>query len=304
MLYRRTIIYPQDGYFKEMSEATPRPKNNVRIHILLFLATLLTATVAGAEWSGKNPFTSVHGFLSGFPFSLALLSILSVHEFAHYFSARYWNIKVTLPYFIPAPLFPIGTLGAVIRIKSSIPNRKALVDVGSSGPIAGFIVAVAVSLVGLHMSEITTVPVEKTTLPLILGEPLIFKILGYLVFGTVPENAEVFLHPVAFAGWLGIFVTAINLIPVGQLDGGHVLFAFSPRIHELLRRIRIPLLILMGITFWEGWYVWAALSLLFGRSHPYPNRMEHAVGPMRIIMAYFSLLIFVLCITPTPFSIG
>ena len=302
MNYRRTIFFPGDGYFNDVSSQEPRYRNNLRIHVILFLATVLTTTAVGAIMSGHNPFTSIAGFMGGIPFSLTLLCILGVHEFAHYFSARRWHISVTLPYFIPAPFLPIGTFGAVIRMKSSIPNRKALVDVGASGPIAGFIVAIAASMIGLHLSEVT--PLSGNTSGLILGESLIFKFMSFLVFGKLPENTDVMLHPIAFAGWIGLFVTALNLIPIGQLDGGHVLFALSPRAHELLRKIRIPLLLLMGLTLWEGWYVWAVLSLFFGRNHPYPNRMEYSIGPLRTIFAVTALILFVLCITPTPIKAG
>lgn len=302
MNYRRTIFYPEDGYFSDAPEQELRHTNTIRTHIILFLATVLTTTAVGAIMSEHNPFTSITGFMSGFPFSITLLGILGVHEFAHYFSARKWHISVTLPYFIPAPFLPIGTFGAVIRMKSSIPSRKALVDVGASGPIAGFIVAIAASIVGLHLSKVTMA--TGTSTGYILGESLLFKFLSYLVLGKLPENANVSLHPVAFAGWIGLFVTALNLIPLGQLDGGHVLFALSPRIHELLRKIRLPLLLLMGLTFWEGWYVWAVLSLFFGRNHPYPNRMEYSIGPVRTSLAVTALIIFILCITPTPIKVG
>ena len=302
MHYRRTIFYPGDGYFSDPAEQEFHHRNNLKIHIILFLATVLTTTVVGAIMAGHNPFTSIKGFIGGFPFSLTILGILGVHEFAHYFSARRWKINVTFPYFLPAPFLPIGTFGAVIRMKSPIPNRKALVDVGASGPIAGFIVAIAASMIGLRYSEVATTVGHENGF--ILGESLMFKFMSYLVFGKLPENADVTLHPVAFAGWIGLFVTALNLIPLGQLDGGHVLFALSPRTHELLRKIRIPLLLLMGLTFWEGWYVWAVLSLFFGRNHPYPNRMEYSIGPVRIFIAVTALVIFVLCITPTPIKAG
>ena len=299
------MIYPGDGYFQDVSNEGLKPKNSHRLHIILFLSTFLTTTVVGALFmAGKNPFTSVSGFMSGLPFSLTLLGILGVHEFAHYFSARYWKINVTLPYFIPLPLPPIGTMGAVIRMKSSLPNRKALVDVGSSGPIAGFIVAVIASAVGLSLSEISMVSGPELGDSLLLGESLIFKFISYLVLRDLPADAVIHLHPVAFAGWVGLFVTALNLIPIGQLDGGHILFAFSPRVHELLRRLRFPLLILMGITLWEGWYVWAVFSLLFGRSHPYPNRMEYTIGPARTAMGIVSFLVFILCMTPIPVMVG
>ncbi|MBN1293260.1 MAG: site-2 protease family protein [Candidatus Latescibacteria bacterium] len=305
MQYRRIIIRPEDGYFKNVDDVIPLKRPSYRIHILLFTATVFTTTAVGAIMSGSNPFTSFQGFFEGFPFSLTLLCILGVHEFGHYFTARFWKIQVTLPYFIPAPFLPIGTFGAVIRMKSSIPSRKALVDVGVSGPLAGFIIALVASYFGLLWSEIDLTPAKDSTYPMMmLGESLIFKALGFIVHGNLPHDAVINLHPVAYAGWLGLFVTALNLIPLGQLDGGHVLFALSPRIHELFRRLRLPVLVLMGITFWYGWFVWAVLSFVFARNHPYPDYMESDIGLMRTCLSITALIIFILCFTPTPIKVG
>ena len=304
MRYRRIIIHPGDGYFNDYVETAPQKQANYRLHIVLFLLTVLTTTAVGAIMSGSNPFTSLQGFTDGFPFSFTLLCILGVHEFAHYFTARNWKIQVTLPYFIPAPFLPIGTFGAVIKMKSSIPSRKALVDVGVSGPIAGFIVAVIACIVGLSWSDINYVVPDNTAGSFILGEPLIFKFLSSVLFGELSDQAWINLHPVAYAGWLGLFVTALNLIPLGQLVGGHVLFALSPRIHELFRKLRFPILIFMGITLWYGWFVWAVFSLVFARNHPYPDRMESHVGPERMFLAIAALIIFILCFIPTPVKVG
>ncbi len=305
MLYRRTIIRPADGYFKEVSELQTPRKETIRINIYLFLATIFTTMAAGAVIATeRNPFSSLDVFLQGLPFSVTILSILGIHEFAHYFAAKYWGISVTLPYFIPAPVLPLGTFGAVIKMKSSIPNRKALIDVGASGPIAGFIVSIIACVMGLKLSQ--AVPVESLgdEIGYILGESLMFKFLSYISLEAVPENSVIILHPVAFAGWIGLFVTALNLIPIGQLDGGHVLFALSPRIHGLFRRIRIPVLILMGLSFWSGWYVWAVLSLLFGRAHPYPDRMDLNIGLIRTVIAVAAIIIFLICIMPTPIRVS
>ena len=299
MLYRKIIINPNDGFFKDYRKVDTR-RNSYQINIFLFITTLITTTAVGSVMAEANPFTGIKGFLMGLPFSITLLSILGIHEFGHYFAARYWKVHVTLPYFIPAPFPPIGTFGAVIKMKSSIPNRKALIDVGAAGPIAGFIVAVAACIIGLNMSEIVPPRVSESIISIPLGESLIFKFLDYIILGPLPENVNVMLHPVAFAGWLGLFVTALNLIPFGQLDGGHIMFALSPRIHELLRRIRIPLLLLMGLTFWIGWYIWAMILLFIGRPHPYPDHMDTEIGTFRKIIALISIIIFILCIMPVP----
>jgi membrane-associated protease RseP (regulator of RpoE activity) len=299
MLYRRIIIDAKNGFFKDYGAETAK-RSPYRTNIILFIATLISTTVMGALMTGANPFTSFSGLAKGLPYSLTILSILGVHEFGHYFAARYWKVRATLPYFIPFPFSAVGTMGAVIKLKSSIPNKKALIDIGAAGPIAGFVVAVAASAIGLHMSEIVAVQPSESVLYLPLGESLLFKSLSFFIIGTLPENTDVMLHPVAFAGWLGLFVTALNLIPFGQLDGGHIMFAISPRLHELFRKIRIPLLLLMGLTFWTGWYVWAVLMLFFGSAHPNPDNIYTEIGPLRKVIAVTATIIFILCMIPAP----
>lgn len=303
MNYRRIIINPSDRFFTDYTVRAV-PKSSVRIHVILFIATFLTTTGVGSIMAGGDPFSGLGGFARGLPFSVTLLAILGIHEFGHYFVARYWRINVTLPYFIPFPFLPIGTFGAVIKMKSSIPNRKALIDVGAAGPIAGFVVAVAASIIGLGMSEIAPLGLSGNHETIIFGESIIFKFLAWIVLGSLPENADVMLHPVAFAGWIGLFVTALNLIPIGQLDGGHIMFSLSPKIHELLRRLRIPILLLMGLTFWVGWYVWAFILLLVGRSHPYPDYMNPTIGLSRKIIAILAIIIFIISFMPVPVKMG
>jgi len=303
MLYRKIIIKPSDGYFQDYSPVNPK-KGSLSTHVILFIATLITTTVVGAIMAGANPVTSPLGIARGLPFSLTLLTILGIHEFGHYFAARSWKIDVTLPYFIPAPFIPIGTFGAVIKMKSTIPNRKALIDVGATGPVAGFVVSIIACVVGLHMSSFGQFKPDELSGNLLLGESLIFRLLGYLVHGSVPDSEILTLHPVAFAGWLGLFVTALNLIPIGQLDGGHILFALSPRIHEFIRRLRLPILLLMGVTFWSGWYLWAVILFFIGGPHPYPDYMDSRIGVFRRILAISTLAIFVLCIIPAPVKTG
>ena len=299
MLYRRIIIDAKKSYFKDYG-AEAAKRSPYRTNIILFIATLISTTVMGAVMTGANPFTSFSGLAKGLPYSLTILTILGFHEFGHYFAARFWKVRATLPYFIPFPFSAVGTMGAVIKLKSPIPNKKALIDIGAAGPIAGFVVALAASAIGLHMSEIVTAQASDSVLYLPLGESLLFKALSYFIIGRLPENTDVMLHPVAFAGWLGLFVTALNLIPFGQLDGGHIMFALSPRLHELLRKIRIPLLLLMGLTFWVGWYIWAVLMLFFGGAHPQPDNMYSDIGPLRKAIAVTAIIIFILCMMPAP----
>ena len=304
MLYRKIFIRPGDGYFRDYTDPAQPPRAGYRLHAILFFLTVLTTTCCGAFMAGKNPFTSFLGFASGFPFSLTLLAILGIHEFGHYFVSRRWKVNVTLPYFIPVPLPPIGTFGAVIKMRSTIPNRKALVDIGCAGPIAGFLVSIAATWYGLMHSTVMPLESGGTALSYGLGESLMFKLMSLMTLGVTGTTHDIILHPMAFAGWLGFFVTALNLIPFGQLDGGHILFAISPRAHDLLRRVRIPVLLLLGIIFWSGWIVWAIILLLLGSRHPYPDYSEPDIGLARRAIAFCTLVIFVLCIMPMPIRVA
>jgi membrane-associated protease RseP (regulator of RpoE activity) len=298
MHYRKIIINPGDGYYVFSDSDTPK-KENIKINLILFVATLITTTLVGGYMAGIQPFWSIKGIVGGLPFSLTLLTILGVHEFGHYFAARFWKINTTLPYFIPAPFAPIGTFGAVIKIKSSIPNRKALVDVGAIGPIAGFVVAVTASVIGLHYSTVVPLVLDNENI-VIFGNSILFKVMSYLIIGPLQPNTDIMLSPVAYAGWLGLLVTALNLMPFGQLDGGHVLFALSPKIHELFRNIRMPLLLLMGFTLWSGWFVWAAILFFIGGPHPNPEYMDPKLGGWRSLIAVATMIVFVLCLIPIP----
>jgi membrane-associated protease RseP (regulator of RpoE activity) len=303
MQFRRIHIWPPAGKEPEpFEQAEATPPDRSWIHVSLFVLTVFTTTTVGAIMEGNNPFASLSAFASGLPFSITILCILGIHEFAHYIAGKKWGIEVTLPYFIPAPFPPIGTFGAVIRMKSAIPNRKALVDVGAAGPIAGFVVALAASVVGLSLSTVVPLPAGGEG-SLSLGDSLLFKLLSYLIIGPIPPNHDVMLNPIAFAGWIGLFVTGLNLMPFGQLDGGHVLFALSPRFHDLLRRIRFPLLLLLGLTLWSGWYVWAVLLVFIGGPHPYPNAMETRLGPLRTAIAIVAMVMFVICMIPSPVKV-
>lgn len=303
-MYRRMIITPGDGYFQEYQTAHTPPKPRYRTHIILFILTVVTTTLFGGWFLDGSPLFSVQRLVSGLSFSVTLLTILGVHEFGHYFAGRVWRVNVTLPYFLPAPFPPVGTFGAVIKMRSAIPSRKALVDIGAAGPIAGFVIAVAISIIGLNRAEIIPFPEESAVLSYHFAEPLILKVLMYLTVGPLPESHTILMSPVLFAGWLGFFVTALNLLPFGQLDGGHILFAVSPKIHDLLRRIRIPLLLLMGLSLWHGWFVWAIILLFLGSRHPRPIHSEESLGMKRYLIAATALILFILCMMPMPVRIG
>jgi membrane-associated protease RseP (regulator of RpoE activity) len=246
----------------------PPRRAGVTVHIVLFVLTFVTTSFAGALTAGVNPLDDWTGIRAGFPFSVTLLTILLCHEMGHYFLARYHDVEASLPYFIPAPpFFLAGTFGAFIRMRSSPPSRKALFDVGAAGPWAGVLVAIPALIIGLLMSDVRPAGlIEEEYLS--LGEPLLFSALSYVTLGPIPEGMDVFLHPVALAGWIGLLVTFLNLLPVGQLDGGHVAYAFIGRWHRLVARGFFAVVAILALTGWPGWLLWVVLLLIVGLDHP------------------------------------
>jgi membrane-associated protease RseP (regulator of RpoE activity) len=280
-------------------------------HIVLFLATLLTTTFFGALHQQVNLLDEPWRFYQGLPFSLTLLAILGTHEFGHYWMSCRHGVSVTLPYFIPSPSF-IGTFGAFIRIKSLVPHRRALFDIGVAGPIAGFVVAVPAILVGLALSDVR--PASALT-GIGLGSSILFNGMVRLVLGVTPETVDVVLHPVAFAGWIGLFVTALNLIPGGQLDGGHIVYSLLGRWHRLITLLCVLTLLLLG-WFWPGWWVWAVLVLVFsGPQQAWRQGLRYAflhpplvdetttLSSTQKLVAVAALLLFVLTFPPIPFTL-
>jgi membrane-associated protease RseP (regulator of RpoE activity) len=275
-------------------------------NIILFVLTVFTTLIAGAFYVGANPFENFAEIYRGIPFSASLITILLSHEMGHYFVSMRHHVRATLPYFIPAPPYPfiIGTLGAVIRMKSPILSRKALVDIGAAGPIIGFIFAVAALITGLPLSDFVEKPVALPNVLIInFGDSIAVRLLSRLVIGPVPEGMDMMLHPIAFAGWIGLFVTSLNLIPVGQLDGGHVAFAFLGPKHRIFSRALIGVLLVMGLLYWSGWLLWAALLVLLGLNHPPVHYWETPLDPKRKLLGALALLIFVLTFTPSPFTV-
>lgn len=274
-------------------------------HVILFVATCITTLTAGAFMEGVNPLESTTAMLSGLPFAGTLMSILLTHEMGHYLMSRRHGTPATLPYFIPGPPLPPlpGTFGAIIKMRPPIMDRRALLDIGSAGPLAGFMVAVAATGVGLGQSEILPsgqgIPESAVT----LGDPLIFKALAWLVLGTDGGTGEILLSPVAYAGWFGFFITALNLIPVGQLDGGHISYALlGPQLHAIVSRAAIPVLIVFGF-FWPGWAFWGVLLIFLGRNHP-PVVLPHVdLDRKRKLIGWASITVFVLTFMPAPFAI-
>lgn len=270
---------------------------------LLLVATILTTVTAGALYQGVDIFSNPENIVIGIPFSASLLAILGTHELGHYIASRRHGVETTLPLFIPGPPIPpmIGTFGAVIRIRSPITTKNALVDIGAAGPLAGFVVALFVTGYGLSLSTVT--PYTPTGQTLGLGSSLIFRALSFLTIGVTPEGAEILLHPVAFAGWIGMFVTAMNLLPLGQLDGGHIVYALIGTRHRRFSILTATALIVLGIVYWSGWFIWAALISVIGLGHPPIEDQSVPMDAKRRVITALCVLVFVLTFMPAPFYI-
>lgn len=270
------------------------------LHIVLFILTMLSTLFVGAMQTGADILKDPWKIYYGLPFALTLMIILLTHELSHYFASKKHGVNATLPYFIPAPTI-IGTFGAFIKMKSPIVTRKALIDIGASGPIAGFIVSVIAVMIGLHLSKI--VPVSQTKGALTLGDSILFSFLAQAVMGVTPADSDILLNPVAFAGWIGLFVTSINLIPVGQLDGGHIAFALLGEKQIRLSFILVLVMTVLGVLLWEGWIIWAVLLLVLGLRHPPVISWEVPLDKRRKVIGWIAFLIFILTFIPVPFKI-
>jgi len=268
------------------------------LNLLLFLLTLITTLYAGALQEGGNPFRHLLDLGRGIPFSFTLMAILGIHELGHYFASSRRHIRVTLPYFIPAPSI-LGTFGAFIKMKSPVPDKRTLLDIGVAGPLSGFAVALPALMVGLMLSRVA--PAAKVE-GLNLGSSLLLNLLSHLVVGPIPPHHDLILHPVAFAGWIGTLVTALNLLPLGQLDGGHVAYALLGRKQHLVARFTFFALILMGLL-WQGWLFWALLTLFMGIRHPALLDDWTPLDNRRKSLGLLAFLIFILCFIPIPFEV-
>ena len=288
--------------------AAARARSRPLVHLLLFLATLLTTTAAGScHYAGfAADFTQdfpQFSFLHGAWFSLTLLAILAAHEFGHYFACRYYRVDATLPYFLPAPLALTGTVGAVIRIRQPIRSKPVLFDVGVAGPIAGFVVAVPALFLGLYLSRV--VPLPDDFVGMSLGEPLLFQWAAALTWGAAPEGYTLNLHPVGLAAWLGLLLTALNLFPIGQLDGGHIAYAvLGPRSTFVSLAATLTVVALVFLS--ASWIIWAllmiAMLVFLGPRHPRTPDEHVPLDTPRLLLAAVAAAIFVVCFTPAPFS--
>jgi membrane-associated protease RseP (regulator of RpoE activity) len=292
--------------------ASRRRREPMLRYVILFILTVLTTTQAGGLHYAsfviafnrvvpQFPMTTL--LLHGLWYSLSILAILGCHELGHYYACRYYGVDSSRPYFLPVPFLLTGTLGAFIRIRAPIPGKRALFDIGVAGPIAGFLVAVPVLLVGMKMSTVVRVPPDFQGDLYELGEPLLFKAAEWLTFGNIPDGYSVNMHPMAFAAWFGMLATALNLFPIGQLDGGHISYAVLGRRSTAVTMVMVPCLI--GLSFVSSsWIVWTVLTigmlLAFGPRHPRVFDEETPLDSTRMWLAAFALLMFVLCFTPAP----
>ena len=265
----------------------PRPKfqDRVWLHVTLFALTV------GTTW-----------LVQGWAYSVTILSILGCHELGHYFACRYYDVDASLPYFLPVPIPPTGTLGAFIRIREPIRTKRMLFDIGFAGPIAGFLVAVPALFLGVAWS--TVAPIEQGD-GLWLGESLLVKLASRLVWGSMPDGSTLQLHQVGFAAWFGLIATALNLFPIGQLDGGHISYAVLGRRSTYITVAMIGVAIVLSFVSanWIGFTVlMVAMLFAFGYRHPRTVDEDVRLDRARLILAIFAVVMFALCFTPIPFE--
>ena len=279
------------------------------LHLVLLVLTIATTTLAGAEhYAGYISDFGRHTIrfhpqliLHGFWYSGTILLILGAHELGHYLACRYYQVDASLPFFIPMPVVLTGTLGAFIKIREPIPTKRMLFDIGVAGPIAGFVFAVPALFIGVSMSPVAKVPDDLSGFH--LGEPLLFQMATWVMWGTVPEGYSVNLHPMAFAAWFGLLATALNLFPIGQLDGGHISYAVLGRRSTAVTLAFIGVAI--GLTYFStSWIVWTflliAMTLVMGPRHPRTIDEDVPLDRARIWLAVAAMVILILCFTPNP----
>lgn len=265
---------------KLFPEATTR-------HLVLYILTFLSTYLIGGGW-----------------YSICLMSILTAHEMGHYLTSVKYGVQATPPFFIPFPVPPFGTIGAIIKMKSPMKNRRVLFDIGITGPICGLVLSIPIIAIGLKLSRM--VDVNQLSKPgfLVLGDSILFNIIQYVVWGPVPEGKDLVLHPMAFAGWVGLFITALNLLPIGQLDGGHVVYAvFGKKRAEKIFKLTIAGMAVIILFLNPGWFLLVALILLFGFKHPPPLDDHTPLDKNRKIIGILTMIIFILSFTPVPFPV-
>lgn len=328
----QTLQYGSETELVAVRREAPPPRDNLSLHLLLFAAALGSAVVAGGFLAGTDlldtRFAEIGGtrlpvptevrfaeMSVGLPFALAFIGILLGHEMGHYVTARRHGVHASLPYFIPFPPYfsIVGTLGAFIRLRGPMMRRSVLFDIGVAGPLASFLLSLPLLFAGLRLSE--PVPAADPGLypflvhfagePIRIGSNAILQSAAALSVPGFDAGSAVVLHPLAFAGWLGIFVTALNLIPLGQLDGGHILYAVAGTAQRRLGRVFVLILLLLGLVWW-GWWLWAGIALALGRgrtAHPPVLVEEVPLGRGRRILGWTALALFVLSFSPAPLQL-
>jgi len=301
--YRPTAVHNlQDFLLPPVSQKAPAAPGEITFGRLLFHMFLLSLTVLTTTFAVG--FFWLEGFWDGIVYSFTVLSILGAHEMGHYIACRWYGVRATLPYFIPVPLPPVGTFGAFIKIKSPIPSRRALFDIGIAGPLAGFVFAIPAAFIA-HYFATPAKPVEAIEGMITIHGPLLFKFFERLLHLPPLVN----LNPVMWAAWIGVFMTSLNLLPVGQLDGGHVTYAvFGRRGHHVTAWMSyIAVIALAAFSIKSGmwnWVVFAALLTLVIRvGHPPVVDEDEPLGLARILVAIIGLLVFVLSFLPFPITI-
>jgi len=302
---------------------TPRPKFQHRywVHAAWFLLALITTTWVGQDNYLRFKFASgtlqvsdipshawtighwVSSFLTGLTYSLPILVILGCHEFGHYVYCRKHNVDATLPYFLPAPpILLTGTFGAVIRIREAFPTKRALFDIGVAGPIAGFLALIPFLYWGLSLSVV--VPSMPNADVIYFGEQPLYKLFAYLQFGSLPAGKDVLIHPMAFAAWFGMLATAMNLLPFGQLDGGHISYAALGRRSWIVSLATLVGTIALAVFKSFSWssmaIIMLAMAFFLGIGHPRLVDDHEPLDPTRRLIAVFAIIMFVLCFTPVP----
>jgi membrane-associated protease RseP (regulator of RpoE activity) len=290
----------------------PKFQDRVWLHVLMFVLTVASTTLAGAEHyasfltdfssSGRLPLPAAALLVRGLWYSVTILAILGCHELGHYFACRYYDVDASLPFFIPIPFLLTGTMGAFIRIREPIPSKRMLFDIGIAGPIAGFVVAVPALFLGLAMSHVVRIPADTPNM-LELGEPLLFKFASWLLWGAQPDGYSLNMHPVAFAAWFGLLATALNLFPIGQLDGGHISYAVLGSRSTIVTFAMIAVAVTL-CYFSTSWVVWTVLIVvmlaMFGPRHPRVFDEHVPLGRTRLLLALFAVAMFILCFTAAP----
>jgi membrane-associated protease RseP (regulator of RpoE activity) len=327
------------------------------IHIGLFILTFFTTTVAGVLWLNRDPF-ELNNFYLGIPYSVSILFILASHEFGHYFASRYHNVEATMPYFLPFPPIPIilqlflnfGTFGAIIKTQSPVPSRKAMFDIGVAGPIAGFIASMLVIVFGLlhlppkdfilaiHPDYDFTINASTNVhgMYLAFGDTILFSFLKFILTNPlieyVPPMSEIYHYSFLCAGWFGLFVTALNLIPIGQFDGGHVIYAMFGDFHKKIAKTTFYILVILSVPSlsdtilrglfalvykrdigqivpyaqlsWSAWFIWALIALYVVKLYHPPVTDETPLDKKRIVIGWLCIFIFVVSFSFNPFIIA